>query len=54
VCAALGFLGVELATTNETSSADGIISPPRVIPTVLVIHAREDLEIVRHVRELVE
>lgn len=54
VCAALGFFGVELATTNETSSEDGIISTPRVIPAVLVVKAREDLEIVRHVRELLE
>jgi acetate kinase len=54
VCAALAFLGVELATTNETSSGDGIISPPRVVPAVLVVQAREDLEIARHVRELLE
>jgi acetate kinase len=54
VCAALGFLGVELAATNETLSADGIISRPRVMPAVLVVQAREDIEIVRHVRELLE
>jgi acetate kinase len=54
VCGALSFLGVELATTNETARADGIISPPRLTPTVLVVNAREDLEIARHVRELLE
>ena len=52
VCSGLGFLGIELASANETLSADGIISPPRVEPAVLVVHAREDIEIAHHVREM--
>jgi acetate kinase len=52
VCSGLGFLGVGLASANETLSADGIISPPRVVPAVVVVHAREDIEIAQHVREM--
>jgi acetate kinase len=55
VCAALGFLGVELdVATNQTCSGDGRISAAGVTPAVLVVVAREDLEITRHVRELLE
>jgi acetate kinase len=54
VCSALGFLGVELGATNETLGADGIISPPGVVPTVVVVYAREDIEIAQHVRALLE
>ena len=54
VCAGLGFLGVRLVQriNQAIDSADGIVSPSGVTPTVLVVHAREDLEIARHVREL--
>lgn len=53
VCAALGFLGVRVARArNEVLSGDGVVSPSGVTPSVLVVHAREDLEIARHVREL--
>jgi acetate kinase len=55
VCAALVFLGVELdVATNQTCSGDGRISAAGVTPAVLVVVAREDLEITRHVRELLE
>jgi acetate kinase len=53
VCAALGFLGIELeSTTNERSSGDGIISPRGATSAVLVVEAREDIEVARHVREV--
>lgn len=52
-CADLSFLGVHLANTaNDTSAGDGLVSAPGATPAVLVVEAREDLEIARHVREL--
>jgi acetate kinase len=55
VCASLGFLGVGLqASTNQDNEGDGLVSPEAAVPAVLVVHAREDLEIVRSVRELVD
>jgi acetate kinase len=55
VCAALSFLGVELeVATNNMCNGDGLVSSRGVTPTVLVVEAREDLEITRHVRELLE
>jgi acetate kinase len=54
-CAGLGFLGVGLqASTNRDNEGDGLVSPEGAVPAVLVVHAREDLEIVRAVRELVD
>ena len=52
-CAGLGFLGVRLGVScNHTNQGDGQVSPEGVTPAVLVVQAREDLEIARHVREL--
>jgi acetate kinase len=54
VCAALGFLGVGLEdSSNETLSGDGVVSSDGTTTAVLVVQTREDLEIARHVRELV-
>ena len=53
-CAGLGFLGIEL--DDRRNEADGGALPDRVIsrddatPAVIVVHAREDLEIARQVR----
>jgi acetate kinase len=53
-CAGLGFLGVRLDGSDcHFSEGDRLISPEGANP-VLVVHAREDLEIARHVRELLE
>jgi acetate kinase len=53
VCAALRFLGFALdAAANEMTSGDRLISPRGQSPAVLVVQAREDLEITRHVRQL--
>jgi acetate kinase len=52
-CLGLGFLGIGLdAGANVESKGDRRVSSPRSIPAVLVIEAREDLEIARHVRDL--
>jgi acetate kinase len=52
-CAALGFLGVQLdSAANDALTEDGLASPKGSTPAVLVVQAREDLEIARHVREL--
>jgi acetate kinase len=52
-CIGLGFLGVGVEDArNEDLSGDGIVSPPEGAPEVVVVQAREDLEIARHVREL--
>ncbi len=54
-CAGLGFLGVELDDVRNERPADavdGIVSRPDTAPAVLVVHAREDLEIARQVRAL--
>lgn len=53
-CAGLGFLGVRLdVSASQFSEGDRLISPEGENP-VLVVHAREDVEIARHVRELLE
>jgi acetate kinase len=55
-CAGLGFLGIELDEQRNTSALSG--TPDRVVsrdgtaPDVLVVHAREDLEIARQVRAM--
>jgi acetate kinase len=53
-CEGLGFLGVEVdAQRNEGDGGDPpdrVISPDGTAPVVLVVHAREDLEIARQVR----
>jgi len=53
VCHRLGFLGLRLdASTNTALRGDGWVSTVGVAPAVLVVVAREDIEIARHVREL--
>ena len=53
VCARLGFLGIRLdEPTNAALGGDGVASPVGAAPAVLVVEAREDIEIARHVREL--
>ena len=53
-CARLGFLGIRLDDSrNEALRGDGFVSSRwGSAPAVLVVEAREDLEIARHVREL--
>jgi acetate kinase len=52
-CDGLAFLGVKLeASSNRAIQGDRLISPEGRVPAVLVVHAREDLEIAGHVREL--
>jgi acetate kinase len=53
VCSSLSFLGLSIERArNETLNEDGLVSTGNDAPAVLVVHAREDLEIARHVREL--
>jgi len=52
-CKGLGFLGVRIeASINDGREGDGLVSPGRVAPAVVVVQAREDLEIAGHVRLL--
>ncbi len=54
-CAGLGFLGIRIeGSNNRANQGDGLVSPRGTTPAVLVVAAREDLEISRHVRELLE
>ena len=51
--AGLAFLGLRLVdATNEARSGDRLVSAPGATPAVLVVEAREDLEIARQVRAL--
>lgn len=53
VCADLGFLGFELDDARNLGlEGDGPISSAGSAGKILVVEAREDLEIARHVREL--
>jgi acetate kinase len=53
VCTGLGFLGVRLdETANAAPRGDRLVSPLGATTAVLVVHAREDLEIARQVRVL--
>ena len=53
VCTGLAFLGVSVdRMANGTRAEDGEVSTPGSTPVVLVVEAREDIEIARHVREL--
>jgi acetate kinase len=50
-CTGLAFLQLRLdPPSNDSGSGDRQISPEGVAPAVFVVHAREDLEIARHVR----
>jgi acetate kinase len=54
-CAGLAFLGVELGEARDDASAgepDRVVSRAGASPAVVVVHAREDLEIARQVRAL--
>jgi len=52
-CAGLGPFGVTIDdATNRAVEDDGIVSPPGAKPAVIVVRAREDLEIARAVREI--
>jgi acetate kinase len=52
-CVGLGFLGVELdAVANDAEGGDRLISGRGAAVSVLVIGAREDLEIARQVRQV--
>jgi acetate kinase len=53
VCAGLGFLGIRLdEDLNRELEQDGVATAVASSTAVLVVEAREDLEIARHVREL--
>ena len=53
VCAGLGFLGLEIETyANDRARGDSLVSATDARAAVLVVTAREDIEIARHVREL--
>ncbi len=50
-CAATAFLGVELdREANERGVPDSLLSPPRATAAVLLVAAREDLELARQAR----
>jgi len=52
-CAGLAYLGVEIdAHRNDGVAGDGVVSPPDKPVGVLVVQAREDLEIARQARAL--
>lgn len=54
-CAGLGYLELRLdRSSNEANDGDGLVSRSGESPHVLVIHAREDLEIAGQVRELLD
>jgi acetate kinase len=51
----LSFLGLSVDdAANRAASADAVISPPGVRPATVVVTAREDLQIARETRALVE
>lgn len=51
----LGFLGLEISEpANREGIGDRDISPPEALVRTLVVRAREDLEIARQVRELLQ
>lgn len=53
VCSGLSFLDLALEDgVNRSQGVDILISPMGLSPAVVVVEAREDLEIARHVREL--
>ncbi|HVX32314.1 MAG TPA: acetate/propionate family kinase [Solirubrobacterales bacterium] len=52
-CAATAFLGVHLdPTRNERGAPDTVLSPPAASVSVVLVAAREDLEMARQAREL--
>jgi acetate kinase len=54
-CSALGFLGVAIdSARNQAAHADALIAANGAAIAVLIVGAREDLEIARQVRAVVE
>jgi len=54
-CGGLGFLGVRpLPPSDDERAGDRLVSAIGSSTAVLVVSAREDLEIARHVRSLLE
>ncbi|MBS1884053.1 MAG: acetate/propionate family kinase, partial [Actinobacteria bacterium] len=54
-CAAVGFLGVEVdPARNERGTADTVLSPPDAAVAVVLVAAREDLELARQARALLD
>jgi acetate kinase len=52
-CEGLTFLQMRLdGASNDAGGSDRLISPEGTAPAILVVHAREDLEIARQVRRL--
>lgn len=52
-CAAASFLGIELdPAANERGAPDSLLSPPDAAVAVVLVAAREDLEMARQVRAL--
>ncbi len=54
ICAGLGVLGVVTPAGTTVPHCDAVISAPTADVAVLVVRAREDLEISREVRELID
>ncbi len=52
-CHGLAFLGLGMQATSNDMGGERSLSLEGAVPAVLVVQAREDLEIARHVRELV-
>jgi acetate kinase len=54
-CERLRFLGLDLdPALNSSAATDAVISPPEATVAVVVVTAREDIEIARAVRSVVE
>ncbi|HVC05654.1 MAG TPA: acetate/propionate family kinase [Candidatus Acidoferrales bacterium] len=54
ICSGLGVLGVVASDTVPPHDGDAVMSGAMARVAILVVHAREDLEISREVRELLE
>lgn len=54
ICAGLGVLDVVRPDGTTPPHGDAVISAPTADVAILVVHAREDLEISREVRELID
>ena len=48
----LGYLGLALGPGNEQVEGDAVVSPAGADAQVLVVHAREDIEIARGTRSV--
>jgi acetate kinase len=54
ICARLSILGLPARLRQRVADTDGAVSEPGESPSVLVVTAREDLEIAREMRRLLE